>query len=156
MAFFRQNVPDFRKLWTKIVKKLGFFVRITDFLHFFHRNWQKACPCLDKTRLKLPKSIPLATLEVQKSIPLRAANPQVPSLWKNPPPPPSSVGLIGFSSSLSLSSRWRQRFQGAQGRCLGNFFGLKPWQRLFLWVDGLIVPYFWGAPEILDWITFLE
>ena len=32
--------------------------------------------------------MPLARLEVRKSIPLWAAHPQVPLLWKNPSPPP--------------------------------------------------------------------
>ena len=44
------------------------------------------CDTLGKTVAgpKLRKSIPLARLEVRKSIPLRAAHPQVSLLWKNP------------------------------------------------------------------------
>ena len=34
---------------------------------------------------KLQNSIPLARLEVRKSIPLSTAHPQVPLLWKNTP-----------------------------------------------------------------------
>ena len=43
---------------------------------------------------RLRESLPLARLEVGKSVPLRAAHPQVPLLWKNPPPPPSNVDFF--------------------------------------------------------------
>ncbi len=38
-------------------------------------------------RPKLPKSISLVRLEIRKSIPSFVVHPQVPLLWKNPPPP---------------------------------------------------------------------
>ena len=77
LAFSRLKLPNFHLLWTKITKILGFYAGINKIWPFFS---------IPLPRLKLPKNIPLARLEARKSTPLRAAHPQVPLQWKNPPP----------------------------------------------------------------------
>ena len=57
-------------------------------------------------RLDLPESIPLARLEVWESVHLRKAYPQVPLLWKSPPPPWCIIALSQRSLIQLKDNSW--------------------------------------------------
>ena len=81
-------------IWDFLVKIVNFLPSTKQnhqhflFLSISYKKLTSLSPKLPKSillpRLTLPKHIPLARPDARKRVPLGAAHPQVPLLWKNP------------------------------------------------------------------------